>query len=327
MNLRFCYALIMVVSLFAVNANGAPMAYSINSDSNTDNDDSLYLIDLASGNDQRIALPLFDGAYNSNDVEGLALAPDGVLWGMDDGFISNNPTLFPIDISSGAGNPLQFIPYTPLPPGGGQNDFGMTFACDNNSLYVTSVGEGKLYKLGLDGSVAVIGDLGVNVHISAIAAIGNPTRLYGLGNGLDDSGATDSPYLYSINTETGFATKIGTGLGMDVNGPVYPYHEGGLAFASDGTLWAITDRSLLDGQPSQILSIDVITGAATYVSDTREIGFESLAIAAPTDCQVRVYGDANDKDPRIPTLGPAGLLLSIFTLMFAGMVFLRRRAS
>ena len=45
MNLRFNYALIMVVSLFAVNANGAPMAYSINSDGTN----SLYRIDLATG--------------------------------------------------------------------------------------------------------------------------------------------------------------------------------------------------------------------------------------------------------------------------------------
>ena len=306
----------MVVSLFAVNANGAPMAYSINSDSNTLDADYLYQIDLASGIDQQRPLSLFEGYYPSSDVEGLAFAPDHILWGMDDGFITSTPTLYPIDTSSGFGNPLGVVPYNPLPPGGGLNDFGMTFACDN-SLYVTSVGERELYRLGLDGSVEVIGNLGVDVHISAIAAIGNPTRLYGLGNGLDDSGATDSPYLYSISTEDGSATEIGP-LGMSAIGPVYPYHEGGLAFASDGTLWAITDRSLLDGQSSQILSIDVGTGAATHVSYTSEIGFESLAIAPPTDC---------NSYPRIPTLGPAGLLLSIFTLMFAGIVFLRRRVS
>ena len=327
MNLRFYYVLIMVVSLFAINANGAPMAYSINSDSNNTTDaDHLYLIDLENGSAQKKPLPLFSGAFHPNDFEGLAFAPDGTLWGIDDGFISSYPTMFPINPESGAGNPLQTesVSFNGLQTGG-QNDFGMTFACDN-SLYVTSVGERELYRLGLDGSVEVIGNLGVDVHISAIAAIGNPTRLYGLGNGRDDSGATDSPYLYSISTLDGSATEIGP-LGMSAIGPVYPYHEGGLAFASDGTLWAITDRSLLDGQGSQILSINVGTGAATHISYTSEIGFESLAITSPTDCLAAPSDNASGTYPRIPTLGPAGLLLSIFTLMFAGMVFLRRRVS
>ena len=136
----------------------------------------------------------------------------------------------------------------------------------------------------------------------------------------------DSPYLYSISTEDGSTIEIGP-LGINAIGPVYPYYEGGLAFAGDGSLWAITDRSLLDGQGSQILSINVGTGAATHISYTSEIGFESLAITSPTDCLAAPSDNASGTYPRIPTLGPAGLLLSIFTLMFAGMVFLRRRVS
>ncbi len=46
MSKKFYYALLMLVSLFAINANGAPMAYSVNSDSGSSNQDSLYLIDL-----------------------------------------------------------------------------------------------------------------------------------------------------------------------------------------------------------------------------------------------------------------------------------------
>ena len=119
--------------------------------------------------------------------------------------------------------------------------------------------------------------------------------------------------------DTGLATVIGP-LGM--GGTVDAYNEGGLAFDSDGNLWAITDRSKT-GEPSQIVTIDVDTGAATHVSYTREIGFGSLAIAPPTDCRAK----ADDEYPRIPTLDPAGLLLAIFTLLFAGMIFLRRRIS
>jgi len=79
MNKKFYYALLMLVSLFAINANGAPMAYSVNSDSgNLSTEDSLYLIDLATGSDQRRG-ELFTGVEVRRDTEGLAFAPDGPL--------------------------------------------------------------------------------------------------------------------------------------------------------------------------------------------------------------------------------------------------------
>ena len=54
MNKRFRFAILVVASLFALTANGQPMAYSVNSDSgNVDVEDSLYLIDLSTGSDQR----------------------------------------------------------------------------------------------------------------------------------------------------------------------------------------------------------------------------------------------------------------------------------
>jgi hypothetical protein len=177
-----------------------------------------------------------------------------------------------------------------------------------------------LYSIELeDGSVQNIGDLGAGVNISAIAAIGNPTRLYGLGNGQFENGSPDSPNLYSIDTITGLATVIGP-LGM--GDTVDPYNEAGLAFANDGTLWAITDRSALNNQASQILQIDVDTGAATAVSYTSETGFESLALGPPAECVTQV---AEDEYEKIPALGPAGLLLAMFVLMSTGMIFLRRR--
>ena len=304
---KICYSLTMVISLFAASANGAPMAYSVNSDSV--DGDSLYLIDLTSGADQ-LRGELFNGIDIHADTEGLAFAPDGTLWGIDD--ISR--TLFPINQVSGSVNYLDEILYAGFPTGG-SNDFGMTFSCDG-SLYVTSVITRTLYKLDFQGNTEVVGSLGaLNANISAIAATGNPTRLYGLGNG-----DTDFPSLYSIDIDTGIATIIGA------LGAVGEYNEGGLAFDSEGDLWAITDRSLINSQSSQILLIDVGTGAATVVSNTlNEIGFESLAIAPPTDCDGSV--NRNDEYARIPTLNPTGRLLTVLILMFAGMVVLRKRVS
>jgi len=317
------YATLLLVSLFAVSANSAPMAYSVNSDSgNESTEDSLYLIDLANGNDQRRG-ELFTGVETRRDTEGLAFAPDGSLWGIDD----RSLTMFPIDAASGAISFQDEVELKGLPAGGG-NDFGMTFSCDSTQ-FITSVVTRTLYRLDAGGNSIVIGSLGaLGANISAIAAIGNPTRLYGLGNGQFEGGATDSPNLYSIDVDSGVASLIGP-LGNTIGS----YNQGGLAFDSSGGLWAITDRRIIDGGianlASEILSIDVDSGAATVISSTSEIGFESLAISPPTACSGPGASDGGNGSyadtPRIPTMSPAGRLLAIFVLLLTGLVILRKR--
>ena len=319
MKKKFQYVLLMLVSLFAIGANAAPMAYSVNSDSgNLVTEDSLFLIDLSNGSEQ-IRGELISGIESRIDTEGLAIAPDGVLWGIDD----DSLTLFPINAESGAIKFQDEIPLAGFLAGGG-NDFGMTFSCDS-SLYLTSVRTQTLYKLTMGGSSEIIGSEGaLGANISAIAAIGTPTRLYGLGNGQFQDGTTDAPNLYSINLATGVAALIGP-LGNQAG----EYNQAGLAFDSDGSLWAITDRRIINNtiadQPSQILKIDVGTGTATLMSNTSEVGFESLAIAPPAACNTG--GARGDSYPTIPTLSPAGRLLAMFILLLVGMTVLRRRYS
>jgi len=313
MNKKSIFALLMLISIFTVSAYGAPMAFSVNSDSgNPLAADSLYLIDLSIGDDQRKG-KLFTGIETRLDTEGLAISPDGTLWGVDD----DARTLFPITSTSGS---IKFQEEVSLKgfPAGGSNDFGMTFSC-NSTLYVTSVITRTLYKLSLDGSSEVVGEVGaLGQNISAIAAIGIPTKLYGLGNGQFQSGKTDSPNLYSIDVVTGVANLIGP-LGPAAG----EYNQGGLAFDNAGNLWAITDRRIINNSiadlPSQILNIDVNTGTASLISDTNEVGFESLAIAPPSACNANI-----NALPSIPTLSTAGQLLTIFVLLLAGMVVLRR---
>jgi len=325
MNKIFCHALILVVLLFAANANGAPMAYSVNSDSgNESTEDSLYLIDLAIGSDLRRGR-LFTGIEIRRDTEGLAFAPDGTLWGIDD----QSLTLFPINTATGTINfgdeiSLSSIPVVSSIPAGGGNDFGMTFSCDN-TLYITSVGTRTLYSLDSEGNSAIIGSLGaLRANISAIAAIGNPTRLYGLGNGQFEDGDTDSPNLYSIDTNTGIATQIGA-----LGGLVGEYSQGGLAFDSNGDLWAITDRRIVNGEiadlASQVFKIDVSSGTASLVNSTAAVGFESLAIGPPADCGISA--GAGSEDHRIPTLSLEGRLLAILVLFLTGYGILRKRTA
>ena len=315
MNFLYRFAILTVVSLFAIGAKAEPMAYSVNSDST--GGDSLYLIDLATGADQ-LRGKLFTGIEDRTDTEGLAFSsgPNSRLWGLDDA----SGTLFPINTANGSVNfdeeiqlPLEF-------QSGGGNDFGMTFACDN-SLYFTSVRSKTLYRRDQDGNFTTVGSQGsLGVNISAIAALDNPVRLYGLGNGQLENGDTDSPNLYRIDLTTGVASLVGplSDIGE------FAYNEAGLAFDSNGGLWAITDRSQLGNQKSQILSIDVATGAATLVATTlNEVGYESLAISPPSNCIVSI--GVGDGLPKIPTLNLAGRLSAIMFLMLAGMLILRRR--
>ena len=265
---------VMLLTTLSASLAAAPVGYSINSDSGSSNADSLYLIDLATGSETRIGavrLPFVNQV--KLDVEGLAFAADGTLYGIDD----DSMTLFPIDINTGQVQTTNEAPISSLPFGGG-NDFGMTFACDDK-LYLTSIAKGSLYTLELDGTPSLIGTLGVKIN--ALAAFGNPVKLYGLGNGVDGNGNVDSPNLYEIDPASGVATKVGTGLGA----AAVKYTEGGLAFDDTGQLWAILDsHEPLLPSPSQILKIDTSTGLASEAKFTAEIGYESLAISVPGGC-------------------------------------------
>jgi hypothetical protein len=307
-------ALFLAATLFASSANGAPIAYSVNSDSdNPQNEDGLYSIDLATGSHQR-AGDLSAGIENRMDTEGLAFDMNGTLWGIDD----DSRTMFPIDTLTGAVDTQNEISVASFPIGGG-NDFGMTFTCDNE-LYVTSVVTQTLYSVDMNGTLTTIGSEGaLGVNISALATYGNPVQLYGLGNGQLANGSTDSPNLYSIDLTTGVASEIGP---LDQS-DIFKYLQAGLAFDSNGTLWAITDRRVVDGGiadlPSQVLQINTNTGAATLVSTTTEVGFESLAIAPPAAC------GAEDDYYRLPTLGTGSRWLTICFFLFSGLIILGRR--
>ena len=273
--------IILSASLSATLA-ADPLAFSINSDSGTVNEDSLYEIDLGTGGERRIA----SISPPKRDVEGLALAPDGTLYAMDDETL----TLFALNrntaqVTGGSEVLLSGLPSV------GLNDFGMTFACDG-TLYVTSVVEDGLFRVDPAGHATLIGHLGA--RISGLAAYGNPAVLYGLGNGLDGEGQTDVPNLYRIDTDSGAAMLVGS------LGPVAdPYTEGGLDFDADGQLWAITDRRQIDDQPSQVMKIDWTSGTASDKRILSEIGFESLAIAPPAGCE-----PTSEPPPPIPPPPP-----------------------
>jgi len=316
MQKRVLILLLIFMTAISTSLSAAPVGYSINSDSGEDDSDGLYSIDLATGSEiQRIGT-VQSLLQTRLDVEGLAFSPDGTLWGIDDESLK----LFPIDISNAAIDSGREVNISNIDPG--QNDFGMTFACDN-VLYVSSVAERSLYRLALDGTATPIGGNGaLGADISALAAYGNPVQLYGLGNG-SASGAAGSSALYQINISTGVATKIGS-LGASAG----DYAEGGLAFDGSGQLWAITDRRPLE-LSSQIMKIDKATGAASQIQTSSEAGYESLAITIPVGCTTPQSGgdDPGQNSSNItpvPTLNGYSLLLISVLMLITGLIATRR---
>lgn len=260
--------LIILLTMVSTSLAAAPYGYSINSDDGSEQyHDGLYRIDLDTGEDTRVGTVL-SNLQTRLDVEGLAFAPNGVLYGIDDETLR----LFPIDPNTAKVDTENEVFLTGSDLTIKNNDFGLTFACDDE-LYATSVAKKALYRIELDGTVHLIGSTGVN--IVAIAAYGNnPVQLYGLGHG------DGSANLYKINAGNGSIEETHA-----LTGSFQPYTEGGLSFDDDGELWAITDRSLsLTPQASQILKINKSNGAVTVESSTSAVGFESLAVTVPRGC-------------------------------------------
>ncbi len=308
-------ALISLLALPFAAAMAAPMGYSVNSDEPLG--DTLHRIDLADGSATPIGISVSSLGVTRKDIEGLAIAPDLSLWGVDEDKLK----LFRIDTTSGTVMPETEVKISGL-DSAKQNDFGLTFSC-NGTLYATSVFSQSLYVIDLAGNASRVGAKGsLGVNISAIASSGSsPIRLYGLGNGLlGDEGPLDNRSLYRIDVDTGVATAIG-----EIGPTIANYSQAGLAFDAAGDLWAITDRSQ-SGLDSEILRIDLNTGVGTLQSATTIIGFESLAIAPPVNCNNSPddrFADAQ----RIPVLDSLGRLLVILALLFTGLVSLRQRFS
>ncbi len=306
-----------LATLPLASAWAAPFGYSVNADGG----DHLFRIDLANGATTDIGLVQSLGTTRS-DIEGMAFAPDGTLWAADD----ESRQLFPITLANAQVDFQREVTISGLGASAG-NDFGMAFNCDSD-LFMASVADQSLYSVELDGTATLIGNMGVRISALAIVGDGYPDfRLYGLGNGLaDDQGTPDNRSLYEIDPTTGAATLVGA-----VGAAVDAYYEAGLSFDENGNLWAITDRSP-DAEGSQVLQLDTNTGAATVVSTTTEIGFESLAVSPPAQCP-QIGTPPPDPPPGtppaayegIPTLDVWGRAIGTIGLLLLGLAAIRRR--
>lgn len=304
-----CLAVFLTAS---VSAWAEPIGYSVNSRGNFTNDEmvnALWEVDLATGEAINI------GWTGWLDVEGLAFDAENRLFGADD----ESNTLIRLSLVSGFGVAINNQIHNMGIPVNQVMDFGMTFTCSGELFLVTDA-RSELYRGDVStGAIELIGGPGsLGAPITDIAAWGDDT--YGIGQGLDGGGNTDSPNLYRINLENGTSELIGP-LGPAAS----PYNNAGLAFDAAGGLWAVTDRRAVGGMdfPSEILRVDPDTGAAEKISESTFesgplVGLESLAIAPPGGCE------ATAPEPLfIPVFHRPGLPLLVLLILGFGLLRLR----
>lgn len=314
MRRAFWLAAIVLLSLttFGVRADPDainPVAYAAAPDFGSigDAQHKLLRIDLITGSTTTV------GRMGYFEVEGLAFAPEGTLYGVTD---TQEHTLVTIDTLTGRASAV-----------GGRNDnlgisgqgsgqfdsfdLGLTFSCDGR-LWLSSEITGQFWQVNRNtGEATLVGNLGAN--ISGLAAT---------ANGVFGISPTTGQGFYKINLETGRAERIG-GLGN-----ISPFVDAGMDADSTGNIWAVLDYNPPpDSRPedfnrqSDLVHIDPVTAVAAYISKTLP-EVEGLAISPVANCAVPSPGVAMASP--IPALSGQNLLLLIATLLLTGMVCLRK---
>lgn len=280
----------------------AQTAYSVQSDG----DDKLYSIDLATGEATEI------GPTGFQDVESLTFAPGcDTLYGVDDVV----DKLVTCNVQTGHCTEVGRL-------GVDITDTGLAVA-SNGQYYVSTdvpVPE-NLYRTDpRAGTATRVG--AQRFHITGLAArLPSPdpsekcrSGIFGLEG---DTRRGVSSKLLCVSEANGTATPIGP-LGLTIT-------DGGLDFSADGILYGITDGNAAGDEPSRIFTVNPDTGAATVVAAVtvggRPVsGFEGLAVADGVCTEILPQSVL--EVPALDTWGAAGLFL---LLSAAGFAALRRR--
>jgi hypothetical protein len=258
------------------------------------------------------------GGQEVADVEGLAFAPDGVLYGISDpskSLVRINTTTGRASFVSRLDASLRDAPSL---------DLGLAFTCDGRA-WASSDQQRRLWELNAsDGSVRLVGETAV--RLSGLAARGN--ELFGISVAGQDAPSLEQS-IYRINTTTGELTRIGSFT------TTLPVVDAGLDFDEQGRLWATFDYNPQPGANPSVVDygdlarIDPQTGALlartpmTWLPRGAEGGIEGLAITPA--CNV----PAGTPPPRpiepVPSATAAGLGLLGGLLALIGALFLGRR--
>lgn len=285
--------LVVLACLLPLSAVAAPLAY-------ISAWNALYRIDLATAT----ATPIGSG-LGFNDVEALAFAPDGTLYGVADGTVGSGSGLtdFLIRINTSTGVGTLVGPLSGLAGEGpnGQLDYGLAFTCDGR-LWASSDTTGRFWEINpRDGTTREVGN--TLAPLSDIAARGNQLYAVGVRNGFGDAA---QQALYRLDPATAVATRVGSLQVADT------LSSSGADFDLDGVLWATLDSQPPDvNRPSRLARIDLMTGKADVIGPisgiTDNLSARALAIGPPGDCNgstaARVTAVPGPGAPALITLG------------------------
>lgn len=277
--------------------------------------DTLYRLDLATGQASRIG-----NGIGFNDVEGLAISPQGILYGVADGTAGSGSEvtdfLIRIDPATGAGTLVGALPGLSGQGPNNQLDYGLAFTCDGK-LWASSDTTGLLWEV--DPSNAMVREIGnTGAPLSGLGGRGN--QLYGIGvqNGF---GERSQQALYRVDPTNAQATRVGS---LSINTTL---SSGGADFDENGVLWATLDSQPPDVDvPSRLARIDLQTGTAQIVANISgiidNVSVRGMAIAPPGGCQNSGGGGIEPGPGEIaalPVPGPGLPMLGLFGLIALGL--------
>jgi streptogramin lyase len=229
---RTRFGLLVVVllgGLFAMAspAQAAPLGFTIEND---DGDDLLLSIDLATGDTTLIGDTGLEPA-----TRGMAVAPDGTLYGSHDG------SLYTLDTGTGVA--------TLVGPFGCCNTVEAMAFDSSGALWLVSDNPSNLYSVDpATGAATEVGPIDRGL-VTGLAATCD-------GSILGTDGTSDE--LIAIDPATGDATTVGD-FGVDIG-------MGSLSYDASGELWMLARLPAPPGAPSRTYSVDPATGAATEVA-------------------------------------------------------------
>mgnify|MGYP001171564132 CR=1 FL=1 len=240
--------------------------------------DTLYRLDLGTRQATAVGTGL-----GYNDVEGLAMSPDGAIYGVADGTAGSGSLLtdFLLRINPETGDSQLVGALSGLAGLGvtgdatGQLDYGLAFTCDGR-LWMSSDTLGLLWEVDPStGAVQEVFDM--HAPISGLAGRGN--KLYGIGVELGFGNRNDQA-LYEIDPDARSVRRIGS-LGINET-----FSSAGADFDADGVLWTTLDsQPPYVNRPSLLARVDLQTGRANVTGSIAgvedNISVRAMAIAPP----------------------------------------------